>query len=70
MTLKSHLRDPPEEDFGQRGPLGAAIDGNNESPQTQSRCSGGKGVVIPSSGECPEPFSYPAFIRVGKCRGI
>ena len=30
----------------------------------------GKGVAIPSSEECPEPFSDMAFIRVGKCRGI
>ena len=30
----------------------------------------GKGVAILSSGECPEPFSDIAFIRVGKGRGI
>ena len=30
----------------------------------------GKGVAIPSSEECSEPFSHTAFIRVGKCRGI
>ena len=30
----------------------------------------GKVVAIPSSGECPKPFSDTAFIRVGKCRGI
>ena len=46
--------------------LGAAVDGNKE----QSCCSGGKGVDIPSSAECPEASPDTVFIRVGKRRGI
>ena len=38
--------------------------------QTQSVVLAGKGVVIPSGGECPEPFSKTAFTRIGMCRGI
>ena len=43
--------------------------GWNESFWTQS-VPGEKGVVIPSSGECPEPFSETAFIGIGMCRGV
>ena len=42
----------------------------NKSSGTQSVVPAGKGVAIPSSGECPEPFSETAFIRIGMCRGI
>ena len=33
-------------------------------------CLGEEGLVIPSSGERPEPFSKMAFIGIGICRGI
>ena len=48
--------------------LPAAVD-ENKLPQTQSVLVG-KGVAIPSSGKCPDPFSEMAFIGIGMCRGI
>ena len=47
--------------------LPAVVD-ENESSRTQSIALVGKGVVIPSIGECTEPFSETAFIGIGMCR--
>ena len=41
-----------------------------ESSWTQSVVPSGKGVAIPSSGECPKPFSKMAFIAIRVCKGI
>ena len=55
-----------EENFSQRGPLGLP----QMKIKSHSRCNlvalVGKGVAIPSSGECPQPFSDVSFIRGGK----
>ena len=51
------------------GTLQATME-ENESSQTQSVVLMGKGVVIPSSGACPKPFSQTAFIWIGMHRGI
>ena len=40
------------------------------SSRTQSVVPAGSGVAIPSSGECPEPFSEMAFIGIGMRRDI
>ena len=48
------------------GVLPATSDENKLS-QTQSVVPAGKGVVIPSSGECPKPFSKMAFIGIVMC---
>ena len=61
--------DPTIWDTPSRGVLPDSVD-ENESSWTHSVVPAGKGVAIPSSGECPEPFSDMAFIRVWKCRGI
>ena len=42
----------------------------NKLPWTQSVVLTGKGVVIPSSGESPKPFSEMAFIGICMHRGI
>ena len=42
----------------------------NELSWTQSLVPAGKGVAIPCSGECPEPFSEMAFIGIGMRRGV
>lgn len=42
----------------------------NKSSRTQSVVPVGKGVVIPSTGECLEPFSETSFIGNGMCTGI
>ena len=47
-----------------------ATEDEAELPWTQSVVLAGKGVAIPSSGECPESFSEIAFIGIGMCRGI
>ena len=52
-----------------RRALLATVD-ENKSSQTQSVVPVGKGVAIPSSGECPEPFSKTAFIGIVVCRDI
>ena len=49
--------------------LPAVVD-ENESSRTQSIALVGKGVVIPSIGECTEPFSETAFIGISMHRGI
>ena len=41
----------------------------NKSSQVQSCCPAGKGVVIPSSGECPESFSQMALLGM-VCVGV
>ena len=51
------------------GALPASVD-ENKSSWIQSVVPAGKGVAIPSSGECPEPSSETTFIRIGMCRGI
>ena len=51
------------------GALLAATE-ENKSSRTQSVVPVGKGVAIPSSGECPKPFSERAFIGIGMCRDI
>ena len=47
--------------------LPAAAD-ENESSRTQSVVLVGKGVAIPSCGECLQPFLKTAFIEV--CTGV
>ena len=42
----------------------------NKSSGTQSVVPAGKGVAIPSSGECPKPLFEMAFIGIGMHRGI
>ena len=51
------------------GALRVSADENKLS-QTQSVVLPGKGVVIPSSRECPEPFYEMAFIGISMCRDI
>ena len=50
------------------GDLPASVD-ENKSSWIQSVVPAGKGVAIPSSGECPEPSSEMAFIGISMCRG-
>ena len=56
-------------DAPSRGTL-QAIAEKKKSSWTQSVVLVGKGVAIPFSGECPEPFSEMAFIGIGRCRDI
>ena len=62
--VKKHGWDAPS-----LGALPVVTKDENEWSQTQSVVPAGKGVAIPSSGECPEPFSEMALIGIGIRRG-